>query len=85
MASAFASSFLGPSTAGFAQRGSVFWPSFWARAREFFKCGVDSGATGRTTLFFPRRFFLNSFASLGASRRSDCCLGSSLRPGRAWS
>ena len=85
MASAFASVLLGPWTAGFAKRGSVFWPLFWARAREIFQCGVDSGATWRTPDFFFGDFFLNSLASLCASRRFHCGLGSSLRPGRHWS
>ena len=57
MASAFASAFLGPWTAGFAKRGSVFWPPFWARVRKSYVAGVDSGATERTPFFFPRRFF----------------------------
>ena len=84
-ASAIASVFLGPWTAGFAKRGSVFWPHFWARAWDSLQGGVDSGATWRTPFFFLGDFFLNSLASLCAALRSDCCLGSSFRPGRAWS
>ena len=77
-AKAFASVCLAPWTEGFAKAGSVFWPPFWARQREFLYCGVGFGGHLADPSICFRRFFFHFFSP-------HCCLGPGFGPGRAWS
>ena len=60
-AKAFASVCLAPWAEGFAKAGSVFWPPFWARQREFLYCGVGFGGHLADPSICFWRFFLQLF------------------------